>query len=75
MAEPSSPIVITIAFALTLFKNIPNKDAGWADDRYAAFGIVEEGMDFISSKMNNVKVQPPSNTPVDPIRIIKSGVL
>ena len=58
-----------------LFRFFFQKDAGWADDRYAAFGIVEEGMDFISAKMNKVKVQPPSNTPIDPIRIVKSGVL
>jgi peptidyl-prolyl cis-trans isomerase B (cyclophilin B) len=25
-----------------------NADAGWADDRYAAFGIVEEGLDFVN---------------------------
>ena len=50
-------------------------DAGWADDRYAAFGIVQEGMDFVTTKMNNVKVQPPSNSPIDPVKIIKSGLL
>lgn len=49
-------------------------DAGWADDRYAAFGIVEEGMDIIH-EMEKVKVQRPQNSPVDPVKIVASGVL
>jgi len=49
-------------------------DAGWADDRYAAFGIVTEGMDLVH-QMEKQKVQPPKNSPILPITIVSSGVL
>lgn len=49
-------------------------DGGWADDRYAAFGIVEEGMDLVG-KIENLDVQPPQNAPKVPVKIVKSGVL
>ena len=49
-------------------------DGGWADDRYAAFGIVEEGMDLVD-KIEKLDVQPPQNNPKAPVRIVKSGVL
>lgn len=49
-------------------------DGGWADDRYAAFGIVEEGMDLVS-KIEKVEVQPPQNGPKVPVKIVKSGVV
>jgi cyclophilin family peptidyl-prolyl cis-trans isomerase len=49
-------------------------DGGWADDRYAAFGIVEEGMDLVH-KIEHVQVKPPQNSPKDPVKIIRSGIL
>jgi peptidyl-prolyl cis-trans isomerase B (cyclophilin B) len=49
-------------------------DGGWADDRYAAFGIVEEGMDLVL-KIEKLDVQPPQNGPKVPVKIVKSGVL
>ena len=49
-------------------------DGGWADDRYAAFGIVEEGMDLVS-KIEKLDVQPPQNAPKVPVKIVKSGIL
>ena len=50
------------------------QDAGWADDRYAAFGIVEKGMDLVH-QIEKQKVKPPQNKPVEPIAIVASGVL
>ena len=50
-------------------------DAGWADDRYAAFGLVESGMDFVTNRMQKVPVKPPQNRPVVDVRIVASGVL
>lgn len=57
-------------------------DAGWADDRYAAFGIVlddyEEGgsggMDLVR-RISKVEVTRPKNTPKDPVMIVGCGVL
>lgn len=49
-------------------------DAGWADDRYAAFGIVEEGMDLVKS-IEKVPVNPPKNYPNKEVKILASGVL
>lgn len=49
-------------------------DGGWADDRYAAFGIVEDGMNFVA-KIDKVDVQPPQNGPKEQVKIIKSGLL
>ena len=53
-------------------------DAGWADDRYAAFGIVlkEEGtggMDLVRS-ISTVDVKTPQNSPKDPILIVGCGI-
>ncbi|CAB9497947.1 cis-trans isomerase [Seminavis robusta] len=50
------------------------QDAGWADDRYAVFGVVQQGMDLVH-QMEKVKVKPPQNKPIDPIAIVASGVL
>ncbi|EJK73815.1 hypothetical protein THAOC_04545 [Thalassiosira oceanica] len=52
-------------------------DAGWADGRYAAFGIVLEeggGMDLVR-RISNVDVQTPQNSPKDPITIVACGRL
>lgn len=49
-------------------------EAGWADDRYAAFGIVEEGMDLVKA-IEQVPVQPPKNAPKNAVKIVASGVL
>jgi cyclophilin family peptidyl-prolyl cis-trans isomerase len=51
-----------------------NDNAGWADDRYAAIGIVLEGMDLVQ-KIEQVPVQPPKNNPKTPVKIVKSGVV
>ena len=61
------------------------EDAGWADDRYAAFGIVLDSLDDNSSSTTNsmavvealekVPVQPPKNNPKEPVTIVASGVL
>ena len=50
-----------------------NDDAGWADDRYAAFGIVES-MDLVK-KIEKVEVKRPANTPVVDVKIVASGVV
>ena len=53
-------------------------DAGWADGRYAAFGIVLEGegggMDLVR-RISNVDVKTPQNSPRDPITIVACGRL
>lgn len=54
-------------------------DAGWADERYAAFGIVMEeegtaGMDLVK-KISKVDVKAPQNNPKDPVTIVGCGVL
>ncbi|KAL7446119.1 hypothetical protein ACHAXM_010060 [Skeletonema potamos] len=54
-------------------------DAGWADERYAAFGIVLEdegtgGMDLVK-KISKVDVKTPQNNPKDPVTIVGCGVL
>lgn len=54
-------------------------DAGWADERYAAFGIVLEeegtaGMDLVK-KISKVDVKAPQNNPKDPVMIVGCGVL
>ena len=53
-------------------------DAGWADDRYAAFGIVLEedgsgGMDLVR-RISKVDVKPPQNSPKDPVMIVGCGI-
>ena len=53
-------------------------DAGWADDRYAAFGIVLEeegtaGMDLVK-KISKVDVKPPQNNPKEDVLIVGCGV-
>lgn len=57
-------------------------DAGWADGRYAAFGIVmgEDvgkslgGMELVK-KISKVDVKTPQNSPKDPIVIVGCGLL
>lgn len=55
-------------------------DAGWADDRYAAFGIVLDegdgtgGMELVR-KISRVDVKAPQNNPKDPVTIVGSGVV
>mmetsp|Transcript_18071 Transcript_18071/g.32857 ORF Transcript_18071/g.32857 Transcript_18071/m.32857 type:complete len:292 (-) Transcript_18071:133-1008(-) len=53
-------------------------DAGWADDRYSAFGIVLEeegtgGMDLVR-RISRVDVKPPQNSPIDPVMIVGCGI-
>jgi peptidyl-prolyl cis-trans isomerase B (cyclophilin B) len=50
------------------------EDAGWADDRYAAFGIVEEGM-YLVKQIEKVPVSPPKNSPVNEVKILASGLV
>ena len=49
-------------------------EAGWADDRYAAFGIIQEGMTLVN-EIEKVPVSPPKNAPKKEVRIVASGVL
>mmetsp|Transcript_19866 Transcript_19866/g.55372 ORF Transcript_19866/g.55372 Transcript_19866/m.55372 type:complete len:243 (-) Transcript_19866:459-1187(-) len=49
-------------------------DAGWADDRYAAFGVIEEGLDLVKA-IEKVPVKPPKNSPNTEVKILASGVL
>lgn len=66
-------------------------DAGWADDRYAAFGIVlddnsssnaDANDDGVKNKgmdlvrrISRVEVKTPQNSPKEPITIVRCGVL
>lgn len=54
-------------------------DAGWADGRYAAFGIVLEeegtgGMELIK-KISRLEVTTPQNNPKEPVSIVGCGLL
>jgi len=49
-------------------------EAGWADDRYAAFGIIEEGLDLVKS-IEKVAVSPPKNSPKNEVKIVASGLV
>ena len=55
-------------------------DAGWANGRYAAFGIVLEnndgpkGMDLVR-RISRVEVKTPQNIPKEPISIVGCRVL
>eukprot|EP01083_Nonionella_stella_P229944 813311_1 len=54
-------------------------DAGWADGRYAAFGIVLEeegtdGMDLVR-RISKVDVKAPQNNPKDPVMIVGCGLV
>jgi cyclophilin family peptidyl-prolyl cis-trans isomerase len=56
-------------------------DAGWADGRYAAFGIVlddeggmDKGMDIVR-RISRVDVKTPQNSPKEPVTIVGCGVL
>lgn len=58
-------------------------DAGWADGRYAAFGIVLEdeegalegnGMDMVK-KISRLDVKTPQNSPKDPVLIVGCGLV
>jgi len=51
------------------------EDSGWADDRYAAFGVILEGFEDVVRKIDKVKVQPPQNKPKVPVKIVKSGAI
>jgi len=57
------------------------EDAGWADGRYAAFGIVLDndeggggGMDLVR-RISKVDVKAPQNSPTETIVIVGCGVL
>lgn len=50
-----------------------SSNAGWADDRYSAFGLVTSGMSFIQG-LTVVPVERPANYPLTPIKIVDSGV-
>ncbi|KAL3804047.1 hypothetical protein HJC23_006438 [Cyclotella cryptica] len=54
-------------------------DAGWADGRYAAFGIVLEeegtgGMELVK-KISRLEVKTPQNSPKEPVLIVGCGLL
>lgn len=50
-------------------------DAGWADDRYAAFGKVTDATFNVVKEIEKVPVKPPKNAPKSPVMIVASGVL
>ena len=51
-------------------------DAQWADDRYAAFGIVlQNGMDTVVKQIAQVPVKRPQNRPTVNVNIVASGVV
>jgi len=50
-------------------------DSGWADDRYAVFGIVENGFDKTVLKIEKVDVKPPSNRPKVNVAIVQCGII
>lgn len=52
-------------------------EGGWADDRYAAFGIVvDDGSSLkVLQKLEKVQVKRPKNTPIKEIKIVGCGVL
>ena len=47
--------------------------ADWADEKYVAFGRVTKGMSLVRG-LTLAKVQPPSNYPIMPVKIVDSGV-
>lgn len=47
--------------------------ADWADEKYVAFGRITKGMEFVR-RLTTVEVQPPSNYPITPVKIVDSGV-
>ena len=49
-------------------------DAGWADNRYVAFGRVAEGMDVVHA-IERVKVEGGTNRPKSPVIIDACGML
>lgn len=49
-------------------------DAGWADNRYVAFGRVVEGMDVVH-QIERVKVDGGSNRPKSPVIVDACGLL
>ena len=49
-------------------------DAGWADGRYAAFGIVEEGFGVVQA-IEKLDVTQPQNKPKKKVLIVASGLL
>ncbi|CAM9523759.1 unnamed protein product [Ectocarpus fasciculatus] len=49
-------------------------DAGWADNRYVAFGRIAEGMDVVHL-IERVKVEGGTNKPKKPVVIEKCGML
>lgn len=51
-----------------------NENGGWADDRYAAFGIVENGLNVVKA-IERVPVKTPKNAPTQEVKIVASGVL
>ena len=49
-------------------------DAGWADNRYVAFGRVTEGMGVVHG-IERVKVEGGTNRPKNPVVIDDCGLL
>lgn len=49
-------------------------DAGWADNRYVAFGRIAEGMDVVHA-IERVKVEGGTNKPKKPVVVDKCGML
>lgn len=48
-------------------------DASWADNRYPAFGQVTNGMTFVANYLQTLDTKPPSNHPLERVRVVDSG--
>ena len=66
--------VLSCVFPFIRFFISIKDDAGWADNRYVAFGRVAEGMDVVH-QIERVKVEGGTNKPKKPVVVDKCGLL
>lgn len=66
-------VLVCFLCLLRFFISIKD-DAGWADNRYVAFGRVSEGMDVVH-QIERVKVEGGTNRPKKPVVVEKCGML
>lgn len=68
--HPSCPVSsVLVRFFISI-----KDDAGWADNRYVAFGRISEGMDIVH-KIERVKVDGGTNHPKSPVLVDDCGLL
>lgn len=48
-------------------------DASWADNKYPAFGQITKGMTFVTNELQILETKPPSNYPINRVRVSDSG--